>query len=766
MEQWDSTVSKIMTNRLLFNGLASMTDVGGNPVIVPERPTTTADTEGAAGLIDEDKAEDILTQLVASARSYYTENPQAGEFDWTRRLDMDVWGAINSFIKHHEGKTDRTKNLMEDLGYKKIEAKTAFGMRRQAFWVVKGPAEQVVKHLIGQNFSELAQEDKKYAVLSKILAFNRLIKTINVGFSAFHHFALMESYLADTGWTPLAWWRAVKNMLNAKKDYEALYEDATRAAAWVEHGLELSVVPMDVDLNALNAIGLWVADKFDDSNLRWMGARTRQLINFKTAFDNFLWHKMLPTMKMQMAEEALESLRGTGIIDGMSKSKVDITTSTLEEMQAESKAMEDIAKYVNDALGSQEWTQYLWATPYARDVMNLLMFAPDWTISALNISGVPEMATKAVGKGNWLGYQPNSEFGTFRRATRYWLGFFGWIFLGVPSALQAAVTAALGDDDDDDKWFTWQNEEGHKFDVDLTPIIRRIAKDQGKLAPTRRTYLRPGKQMREVGHWLKDPLATIAGKSSPLARGMFTGTTGIIRPSINNDEVWAARSNKEKWTMVAQSMMPFAMTSLNRQEMTGSPLTVAGAANIALSLTAPRVSGMSGVAAEKAITKAVMDFAKDSDVKKMAPAVAKKALDERLKKVRESMMRQGMDEKMFKAKLDAGFSAARTPINRLVREEVQKGAGIDMGHLKALLLASSLLYSSNKKWRSSLEAGIRSSMTNSELARTNPEKVKNMGALLPGGELRSLLQDTQRNLSRSKSAASRLNASRVARETR
>jgi hypothetical protein len=272
--------------------------------------------------------------------------------------------------------------------------------------------------------------------------------------------------------------------------------------------------------------------------------------------------------------------------------------------------------------------------------------------------------------------------------------------------------------------------------------------------------------MREVGHWLKDPLATIAGKASPLIRGGFTGTTGIIKPSLNNDEVWAARSNKEKWSMVFQSMMPFAMTSLNRQEMTGSFASPAGAVNIALSLTAPRTSGMSGVAAEKAIAKAVIDFANDSDVKKMAPLVAKKALDARLKKVRESMMRQGMDEKMFKSKLENGFSAARAPINKMIREEVQKGAGIDMGHLKALLLSSSLLYSSNKKWRSSLEAGIRSSMTNAELARTNPEKVKNMGALLPGGELRSLLKDTQRDVSRSKSAVSRLNAGRVARETR
>ena len=756
IEGWDATIGSIQKNRILFRGLANMTDVFGNPIIVPIRPRSENFGHVEGTIISEEQGEKILRNLIESSRLYFKKNP--GKMDWVRDGTHSTWEAINSFLDHYTDRGAYSDHLMTNLGYAKVDTGSAFGLQKQSFWVVKGAAMQAVKHLVEPNFATRAKGDDNpylYKALNGVLKFNRLVKTVNVGFSLFHHFALTESWLADSGWTPKAALRAAQNIMGSKKLWNSIVDNPAEAAKWVNSGLQIDAVPMDVDLDLLSNGVDFVAGKFDNT-LPWMGKRLRELNNMKRSFDNFLWHKMLPVMKIQMAEEGLKAAKASGKFEGLAAPGVTEAEMTEAEKVAEARMREDIAKYVNDALGSQEWQQYLWATPMARDAMNTFMFAPDWTISALNVSGIPEIAGDVVG-GKWLGYTPNTKYGTWRRVNRYWPGFYTWIFLAIPSAMQAAITAAYGDDDEDDKFFPWQNEKGRQTSMDITPMIRHAAKKQGVAPPTRRLYAQPGKQIREIGHWLHDPVSTLFGKSSAAVRVPITATTGVIKPSLRSEEIWSARNDADKWEKIAGNLMPFAATSLSRTEVVG------GAPGFLLTMSMPRVSGLSGIAAKQEISSAVTSFAEDRDVIGLAPAVAKKVLDDRVSDVRDRLMRQGTTDQQWKQIVAMGMGEARGKINRAIKDEAQKPPGkVDGDKMQKLLIASAMIYGSNKKARQNLESSIKNTMTTSEASRSAPQKMLNLSTLQKGAGRKPIL-DAGKKVASSKAAVYRVSTEKLKR---
>jgi len=149
--------------------------------------------------------------------------------------------------------------------------------------------------------------------------------------------------------------------------------------------------------------------------------------------------------------------------------------------------------------------------------MQTLVFAPDWTISALNVSGLPDILKGATGVGNPLTKsQINSSLPVDQKMYRYWPAFGAIVLVGVPTALQSMIYMLFGDDDQDDYPFPWQNEAGYVGYMDITPIIRLIDKDHkfGGITGHRRTYLRFGKQALEVFRWITDPTHSMMSKSS------------------------------------------------------------------------------------------------------------------------------------------------------------------------------------------------------------------------------------------------------------
>ena len=72
---------------------------------------------------------------------------------------------------------------------------------------------------------------------------------------------------------------------------------------------------------------------------------------------------------------------------------------------------------------------------------------------------------------------PTSEVHMRNRMTKYWAAFPTIVLMGLPNVVQAAIWSlaqVTGNGDDDDSWYTFGNEPGHKLHVDITPFLRTI----------------------------------------------------------------------------------------------------------------------------------------------------------------------------------------------------------------------------------------------------------------------------------------------------
>lgn len=189
-----------------------------------------------------------------------------------------------------------------------------------------------------------------------------------------------------------------------------------------------------------------------------------------------------------------------------------------------------IAQYVNNAVGGQEWERYMWATPKTRQLMSLAMFAPDWTLSNLNISGLPNLLKAAgisqvpiFGKGIANLAAPKSSVELKEMAGTYWPGMF-FILTALPAFVQFMIYQTCGDPEKDDDPWSINNELGKELSVDITPIARLTG--FGGLKGDDRWYLKWGKQAREIKRWVEDPINALTAKSSMVVKTAFEQITG------------------------------------------------------------------------------------------------------------------------------------------------------------------------------------------------------------------------------------------------
>jgi hypothetical protein len=190
-----------------------------------------------------------------------------------------------------------------------------------------------------------------------------------------------------------------------------------------------------------------------------------------------------------------------------------------------------VAPIVNDAFGGQNWHRYWWATPRILQFLNLIMFAPNWTVSAANVAGIGGLTGHAM--GNYLSPEQVAFI------ARNWVSMYLIALQLIPNLFQVAIywagSALPGDDDDkeqekEDKMFAWFNEAG-KGDffpsIDVTPIMRKVPGYSGDPTGRRRIYVRFGKQSYEVLQgWFADPGATLGRKSSMLVKTIWEQITG------------------------------------------------------------------------------------------------------------------------------------------------------------------------------------------------------------------------------------------------
>lgn len=326
-------------------------------------------------------------------------------------------------------------------------------------------------------------------------------KNISLSVSGFHFGALTESGQATlAGKNPLRGValvgrearkfgpNGIKLTFRAGKDLQrnqAFMEDAIR------HGLQVSGAPADVHMSkVMEGLLRLEAKTAKMPGLNWF---TRAIRKGKAGIDWALWeqyHEGLKTFAYyDLVQDALRKA-------GPEYSTYDIKTK--------------VAEVVNDAFGGQEWESKFNISPRGLMWSQRLMLAPDWTLSNINIAakGPKELATIAR-EGRAV--DPRSKT-TVRMTARYWRNM-ALTFLAFSEGVNWLTTGQP----------TWDNEPGHEWDIDITPIYRKLPwYDETDKA---RRYIRPFKQVREVVKYFTDPLEIMGNKLHPVTREVLAQLT-------------------------------------------------------------------------------------------------------------------------------------------------------------------------------------------------------------------------------------------------
>ena len=133
--------------------------------------------------------------------------------------------------------------------------------------------------------------------------------------------------------------------------------------------------------------------------------------------------------------------------------------------------MKKWSNYINAEVGGIDPAMYPWMTPQMQQWLRMAMFSWEWTLGAWEAGGGGVISQKLFGTTTnpaIRGFMPGR-----------WARMYFGVMVGIPVAMQLLVTAlakAAGDDDDKDKWFSWQNEKGRAWsDFDITPLLRMAA---------------------------------------------------------------------------------------------------------------------------------------------------------------------------------------------------------------------------------------------------------------------------------------------------
>ena len=264
------------------------------------------------------------------------------------------------------------------------------------------------------------------------------------------------------------------------------------------------------------------------------------------------------------------------------------------------KELKPYAAYINAEVGGIDPMRYAWANPRFRDLMSHVMFSWEWTKGAWVAGGGEVLEDMLLG-----GHMTNPE--TRAQLVGRWLRMYGTVMIGVPVFFQVLcklIGLLLGWDDDDDKWWTWQNEQ--KIGVtafDITPLLKGMTRGEnalgravstvvgglksvpvlGRLVPGytgkdpynttggRRFYMHFGKQVWEFIRWFTDPVGQAFSKLAMHTQRLLEGVLGYNPASKEYDLPFSKKSQAERWLLptldsatvnLVRAFMPFSWNSM------------------------------------------------------------------------------------------------------------------------------------------------------------------------------------------------------------
>jgi len=441
---------------------------------------------------------------------------------------------------------------------------------------------------------------------------NAVAKKSALSFSGFHAWALTESARATLGVRKGLLLLGDKHPITGKrvlfkqphKVGMEIMRDPDLLADPIMHGLQITTGVSDVPIGRIQK-GL-MAIEAKTRRIPVLRTFTNRLRRFNDFIDRKLWDEYHSGLKIYTYYDQVE---------WMAKKYPDVPIEKIKT---------DVANYLNDAYGGQEWaTKFgvsigshhgkMALTPKVLQVIHGVLLAPDWTLSNINI------AAKTLSKN------------PVRRAMqiRYWRNMAITLVLDT-IALQQGIYHAFGDPNKGDKEWPWENEVGKQWDIDVTPLKRAMAKSLGRPEPEGRYYTHFGKQAREVVGWAVNWPKMLRVKSSPvvqMAYEQITGSQGdgFDLPFAGVDFI---PSIPERTKAIVSKFIPFSLRGNN------------------FAFTAPMTKGMTNWKANVAITKALESYAEDS----MWPTIRKqpdftKKLDALVADILDAAERNGLDSK-------------------------------------------------------------------------------------------------------------------------
>lgn len=542
VRMWFGEILKTATNRLLLSYGMTTVDMDGSSLWMPVFDES---DEALSKELLKPIGQQTLFRALENAASHFNQRRRmaglaAGEEltresyfvpDTTKDARTE-WGRFYKFF---------TKGEMKAAGY---DTPLKDGSRYPGIknWYVRkptdhpGPYSNAANNLI-KMIEQPAYQPKKIFNrdwFEGIQRFNEWSKTTGLSFSIFHPAALLESFIALGGISinnvnqillPRRTFRRVRNLFRQEKAWGHITN------RWVRQGLMVDTTNPNflrlTDFNTVDQANQTLVQK----DLDWLIEKDWPAITqgaklykkYLHWMDRWLWSEMFPALKLYMAEQVFDEMKANLRARGY----VGIEDNQLRR---------DISRMLNHALGGQNWSEYIWMTPERRQLLHMLMFAPDWTMSAFNIA----QAGQLPGISRFLRV-PSSQVEKEYAWRKYWPGMAVIVMTGIPQAIQLAIYAAFGDPDEDDTPWITENEpekdgalgiKGLGGHIDMTPMLRKlgwvpVVGYKGEPSGKRRVYLRWAKQATEVYEgWLTRPMQTLFGKSSAAVRTAYEQITG------------------------------------------------------------------------------------------------------------------------------------------------------------------------------------------------------------------------------------------------
>jgi len=372
---------------------------------------------------------------------------------------------------------------------------------------------------------------------------NGLLKKATLSLSLFHHGALTETGISIMGpaktlklANPFSY--IYKGVI---KGENVAFKETELAVDAIEHGLQLgasSDIPVQKIQKAMNELAFKSKDKF------LVGKLTQYLATFNQKWDAALWNYLHDGLKLY----GYEHLVGT-----MTKK-----VTTAKEMTM---AKREIAQFVNDTFGGQNW-DLLGVDPKTQQLATWGLLSFDWTVSTVR------QALSPTGLGGI--YKDNK---TLRKkmGAIFWFKTFLYFGVGINSLNKMFREK---DRKENPKYYRGEKRtvwSGTMFDNTVGHQTHLFI---GRNKDGTERYRRWGKQFRELPELFWDygefsPISAsikkIGGKAAPLAQLTSEILTGHSLSGFKNRDIADKRGWDRVWGItkrIAKSPLPFSTRTI------------------------------------------------------------------------------------------------------------------------------------------------------------------------------------------------------------